>query len=131
MDAMYVMLWLLPAFPGSRCSMKCESSKSKRPFVFSALFLDERFLAAVPKSKPTPVCENDPKYECTHKHMRPYSYTEVFGSTGSVGDGHSRKSVTLDFFNAKLQFGDSQNVRYFQKICYFRFRYFRKPLYTA
>ena len=35
--------------------------------------------------------------------------TEVFGSNGSVGDGHfvsySRKSVTLGFFNAKFQFG--------------------------
>ena len=46
-------------------------------------------------------------------------YTEVFGSTGAVGDGHfvrySRKSVTLDFFNVKFQFGDCQNVRYFRK----------------
>ena len=45
--------------------------------------------------------------------------TEVFGSTGSVGDDHfvrySRKSVTLNFFNAKFQFGDCQNVRYSRK----------------
>ena len=45
--------------------------------------------------------------------------TEVFGSNGSVGDGHfvrySRKSVTLDFFNGKFQFGDCQYVRYFRK----------------
>ena len=35
--------------------------------------------------------------------------TEVFGSTGSVGDGHfvrySRKSVTLDFFNGNFNLG--------------------------
>ena len=45
--------------------------------------------------------------------------TEVFGSTGSVGDGHfvrySRKSVTLGGFNAKFQFGHCQNVRYSRK----------------
>ena len=39
-------------------------------------------------------------------------YTEVFGSTGSLMDGHfvrySQKSVTLDFLNAKSQFGDCQ-----------------------
>ena len=40
-----------------------------------------------------------------------------------------RKSVTLDFLNAKTQFGDRQNVRYSEKIRYFRIRYFRKPLY--
>ena len=47
------------------------------------------------------------------------TYTEVFGSTGSVGDGrfvrYSWKSVTLDLFNAKSQFGDWKNVRYSQK----------------
>ena len=45
--------------------------------------------------------------------------TEVFGSNGSVGDGHfvrySRKSVTLGFFNGKFQFGDRQNIRYSRK----------------
>ena len=45
--------------------------------------------------------------------------TEVLGSNGSVGDSHfvhySRKSVTLDFFDAKFQFGDCQNVRYSRK----------------
>ena len=45
--------------------------------------------------------------------------TEVFGSNGSVGIGHfvrySRKSVTLDIFNVKFQFGDCQNVRYSRK----------------
>ena len=55
---------------------------------------------------------------CT-RPIRIYEYTEVFGSTGSVGDGHfvrySRKSVTLGFFNAKFQFGDRQNVRYSRK----------------
>ena len=38
---------------------------------------------------------------------------------GSHGDGHfalySRKSVTLDFFHAKFQFGDCQKVRYSRK----------------
>ena len=46
-------------------------------------------------------------------------FTEVLGSNGWVGDGcfvrYSRKSVTLDFSNAKSQFGDCQNVCYFQK----------------
>ena len=45
--------------------------------------------------------------------------TEVFGSNGSLGDGHfvrySRKSVTLDIFNVKFQFGDCQNVCYSRK----------------
>ena len=45
--------------------------------------------------------------------------TEVFGSTGSVGDCHfvrySRKFVTLDFFNVKFLFGDRQNVHYSRK----------------
>ena len=44
---------------------------------------------------------------------------EVFGSNGSVGDGHfvrySRKSDTSGIFNGKFQFGDCQNVRYSRK----------------
>ena len=36
--------------------------------------------------------------------------TEVFGSTGSVGDSHfvrySQKSITFHFFNGKFQFED-------------------------
>ena len=48
--------------------------------------------------------------------------TEVFGSTGSVGTGHfvrySRKSVTLDIFNVKFQFGHCQNHSYFRKPLY-------------
>ena len=45
--------------------------------------------------------------------------TEVFGSNGSVGDGHfvpySRKYVTLGIFNGKFQFGDCQNAFYSRK----------------
>ena len=43
------------------------------------------------------------------KKVTTYCNTEVFGSTGSVGDGrfvpYSRKSVTLDFFNANFNLG--------------------------
>ena len=55
----------------------------------------------------------------TNQGLHQVNDTEVFGSTGSVGDGHfvrySRKSVTLGFFNAKSQFGDRQNVSYSRK----------------
>ena len=66
---------------------------------------------------------DDFAYE-VHNTLITYKYTlnaatEVFGSNESVGTSHfvrySRKSVTLDFFNAKIQFEDCQNVRYSQK----------------
>ena len=51
--------------------------------------------------------------------LQRFLVTEVFGSNGSVGDSHVvryfPKSVTLDFFNAKSQFGDCQNVCYSQE----------------
>ena len=45
--------------------------------------------------------------------------TEVFGSNGSVGDGHfvldSQKFVTLGSLNTKSQFGECENFRNSQK----------------
>ena len=67
--------------------------------------------------------------ESTVKFLKAVQFnnTEVFGSTGSVGDGHFyhyfRKSVTLDFFNVKFQFGDCRPL-------FLKIRYFRKPLYV-
>ena len=62
-----------------------------------------------------------------------FNITEVFGSNGSVGDGHficySLKSITLDFFNGTFKFGDFKNVRYFRKSSISKSGGFLKPLY--
>ena len=51
--------------------------------------------------------------------MKTLLFTKVSGSNGSVGDGifarYSQKSVTLDFFKWKVQFGNWKNVHYSQK----------------
>ena len=51
--------------------------------------------------------------------QKPNEYIEVFGSTGSFGDGqfvpYTKKSIILEFFTGKFQFGDCQNVCYSRK----------------